>query len=138
MEKIYIVLTFVLAIFSFVPVVIIYLVFGGTISHEAKIESEIINGLVTVSGLIFAFQPTFFRAPKASTLRLMFTAIFLVEGLLLGITGYNYVTSTLNLGYLSTYTLLCASNSLMLNISMTTFFVLADLVVQSQQSSQES
>jgi hypothetical protein len=129
------ILILVMAIFAFMPVVIVSLVFGKAISNEAKVESEIVNGLVTVSGLIFAFQPTFFKAPKVGTLRLMFTAIFLVEDLLLGITGYSYVTSTLNLGYLSTFTLLCASSSLFLNVSMTAFFVLSDLVVQSQQSS---
>jgi len=103
------------------------------VSYEVMVESEIVNGLVTVSGLIFAFQPTFFRKPRNTILRMMFMAIFLVESLLLGITGYSYVTDTLTLGNLSVFTLLTAFSSLILNISMTAFFVLVDLVVQSYQ-----
>lgn len=124
-----------MVIFAFVPVLFLARVFTGKISFEAKVESEIVNGLITVSGLIFAFQPTFFRHPKEGILRLVYLAIFLVEGLLLGLTGYNYVVSTLDLGYLTTSTLLFASGSLFLNISMTAFFVLADLMIQSYRTS---
>ena len=137
MKSSYSVLVLVMGIFAFVPVVITYSIFAGAISYEAKVESEIVNGLVTVSGLIFAFQPTFFRKPKNTLLRLMFTAIFLVESLLLGITGYSYVTDTLAMGNLSVFTLLSAFSSLILNISMTAFFVLVDLVVQSYQNVEE-
>jgi len=137
-ETMFRVLMLVMMIFAFVPVVILFSVFAGKISHEAKVETEIINGLVTVSGLIFAFQPMFFIVPKAGKVRVMFMAIFFLEGLLLGFTGYNYVTSTLDLGYLSTITLLCASGSLFINVSMTLFFVFADLLFQSQQPSQKS
>ena len=133
MKSSYSVLILVMGIFAFVPVVITYSMFSDEISNEARVESEIVNGLVTVSGLIFAFQPTFFKKPKNSLLRLMFMAIFLVESLLLGITGYSYVTDTLKMGNLSVFTLLTAFSSLILNISMTVFFVLADLVVQSYQ-----
>lgn len=136
MKSIYSVLVIVMAIFAFVPVLFLASVFTGKISFEAKVESEIVNGLVTVSGVIFAFQPTFFRRPKEGILRLAYLAIFLVEAVLLGLTGYNYVVSTLDLGYLTISTLLFAAGSLFLNVSMTAFFVLADLAIQSQNRRQ--
>jgi hypothetical protein len=124
-------LLLIMVIFAFVPVIILALIFSKGVSSGTKVESEIVNGLVTVSSLIFAFQPTFFKTSKRGTLRLAFTAIFLVEGILLTLTGYSYVINTLNQGYLSISTLFIASGSLFFNASMTVFFVLADLAVQS-------
>lgn len=118
-------------ILAFVPVIVLYMIFAGRLDSQ-KVDSEIVNGLVTVSGLIFAFQPTYFKIPRKGRLRLHSTAIFSVEGLLLGITGYSYVSSTLDLGFLSRYTLFIASGSLVYNIFMTIFFMLADLVYHSE------
>jgi hypothetical protein len=67
----------------------------------------------------------------------MFTAIFLVESLLLGITAYSYVVDTLSIGSLSEYTLLMAVGSLILNISMMVFFVIVDLAVHSPKNAEK-
>jgi hypothetical protein len=130
-------LILVMGVLAFLPVVITVLTFAGRVSLDAKVESDIVNGIVTVSGLIFAFQPSFFRKPKDTVLRLMFTAIFLVESLLLGITAYSYVVDTLSIGSLSEYTLLMAVGSLILNISMMVFFVIVDLAVHSPKNAEK-
>lgn len=48
---------------------------GGE-NFELNIDPEIANVLVTVSGLIFAFQPTFFKRPSEKTFRILFLVIF--------------------------------------------------------------
>jgi sterol desaturase/sphingolipid hydroxylase (fatty acid hydroxylase superfamily) len=126
-----------MSVLAFLPVIITVSTFAGRVSLDAKVESDIVNGIVTVSGLIFAFQPSFFRKPKDTALRLMFTAIFLVESLLLGLTAYSYVVDALSIGGLSEYTLLIALGSLILNISMIVFFVIVDLAVHSHQNAEK-
>ena len=127
------VLFIAMVILAFMPVLVLFFIFPKAVFSEAKVETEIINGLVTVSGLIFVFQPTFFKATRTRSpkLRLMVMAIFLVEVALFVITGYSYVSNTLSQGYLSTSTLFTAVGSLFFNASMTVFFVLADLAVMS-------
>ena len=83
-------LAFALLIFSLIALVAILLVFPSGIPHEKEVNSEIVIGIVTVSGLIFAFQPTIFKIKKTGFYRILFLAIFSVEGLVLGLVGYNF------------------------------------------------
>lgn len=124
---------FALLIFGFIPFVIMWSIFSSDVSMEKEVNSEIVNGIITVSGLIFAFQPAIFRVKKKGFYRPLFLAIFSVEGILLGLIGYNFIMNALNLGYLSGYTLFLASGSLFFNISMSAYFVLTDLVIQTEE-----
>ena len=133
MEKRHYPLMFALAIFAFVPTIALSLVFSTGVSHEKEINPEIVTGLVTVSGLIFVFQPTILRVKKTGFYRILFLAIFSGEGIMIGLVGYNFIIDALNSGYyLSGDTLLLASGSLFFNISMSAYFVLADLVIQAE------
>jgi hypothetical protein len=60
-------------------------------------------------------------------------AIFSVEGLLLGLTGYYYALNGLKYGHLTGDTLELVASSLFFNISMSTYFVLVDLVTQTEE-----
>lgn len=126
------VLMLIMLVLASVPVVII-LPHTDLVSHMTKVDSEAVTGLLTISGLIFAFQATYFRKPKTVVHQLMFTAIFLVETLLLALTGLGFVNDVSNLGNTSTTTLFVAFGSLIYNMSMTVFFVLFDIFVLSIQ-----
>ena len=121
------ILILIATILAFIPVIIISLSFAGIISKITEVDPEIINGLLTVSGVIFAFQATYFRKPKKLIRQFLFTAIFVVEILLFGLSGYNYVTDISSFGHPSTLTLFIAFGSLIYNVSMTGFFVIFDL-----------
>lgn len=127
------VLILIIAVLAWVPIVII-LPHTNLVSQMTKVDIEAIAGLLTISGLIFAFQATYFRKPKTVVHQLMFTAIFLAESLLLAFTGFSFVNDISNFGFTSTTTLFVAFGSLIYNISMTVFFVLFDIFVLSIQS----
>lgn len=134
MEKMFVLIFASLAISAFIPIIAITFVFLPTgVPYEAQIDPEILNGIITISGLVFAFQPAIFRAKKSGFFRLMFLAIFSAEGMLIGLVGYNYVFDALNLGnYLSGNTLFLATSSLFFNITMSAHFVLSDLVIEAE------
>lgn len=125
------VLIFIATILAFIPVIIVALTFAGILSKITEVDAEVINGLLTISGLIFAFQAAYFRKPKKPLHQFLFTAIFVVEIILFGLGGYSYVMDISNFGHPSTLTLFVAFSSLTYNISITGFFVLFDLYVLS-------
>ena len=126
-------LVWALLIFAIIPIVTILSIFPLGVPHEKKINPAIVNGMLVVSGLIFAFQPIIFNIKKIGFHRILFLAIFSVEGLLLGLTGYHYALNGLNYGHLTGDTLELAASSLFFNISMSTYFVLVDLVTQTEE-----
>jgi hypothetical protein len=123
--------------FALVAMVIIVLTFSGLISKISEVNAEVINGLLTVSGVIFAFQATYFRKPRKQLHQILFTAIFVVEITLLGLSGFAYVKDISDFGYPSTYTLFVAFSSMIYNILITGFFVLFDLYTLSFQHIEE-
>jgi hypothetical protein len=125
--------TITLLIFSFIAVVTVALVYPSGIAHTKEVNSEIVIGIVTVSGLIFAFQPTIFKIKKIGFYRILFLAIFSLEGLLLGIVGYNFNANAQNLGYLTEDSLFLATASLFFNLVMSAYFVVLDLLMQSEE-----
>lgn len=126
-------LVWALLIFAVIPIATILSIFPLGVPHEKKINPNIVNGMITVSGLIFAFQPIIFKIKKKEFYRILFLAIFSVEGLILGLTGYYYALNGLNYGYLTGDTLELVATSLFFNISMSTYFVLVDLVTQTEE-----
>jgi len=127
-------LAFALLIFSLIAIVAIQSVFPSGVPHEKEVNSGIIIGIVTVSGLIFAFQPTIFKIKKTGFYRILFLVIFSVEGLVLGLVGYNFSTSALSLAHLTGDSLLLAYSSLVINLVMSAYFVLVDLVIQTEEA----
>lgn len=127
-------LAFALLIFSLIATFAILLVFPSGIPHEKEVSSEIVIGIVTVSGLIFVFQPTIFRIRKTGFYRILFLALFSVEGLVLGLVGYNFSSNALSLNHLTGDSLFLASSSLFINLVMSAYFVLVDLVIQTEEA----
>lgn len=126
-------LVWALLIFAVIPIATTLSIFPLGVPHEKKINPAIVNGMLVVSGLIFAFQPIIFNIKKKGFYRILFLAIFSVEGLLLGLTGYYYALNGLNYGHLTGSTLELVATSLFFNISMSTYFVLVDLVTQTEE-----
>lgn len=126
-------LVWALLIFAVIPIATTLSIFPLGVPHEKKINPAIVNGMLVVSGLIFAFQPIIFNIKKKGFYRILFLAIFSVEGLLLGLTGYYYALNGLNHGHLTGDTLELVATSLFFNISMSTYFVLVDLVTQTEE-----
>ena len=125
-------LVWALLIFAVIPIATILSIFPLGVPHEKRVNPNIVNGMITVSGLIFAFQPIIFKLKKKGFYRILFLAIFSVEGLILGLTGYYYALNGLNYGYLTGDTLELVASSLFFNISMSTYFVLVDLATQTE------
>jgi hypothetical protein len=126
-------LVWALLIFAVIPIATILSIFPLGVPHEKRVNPNIVNGMITVSGLIFAFQPIIFKLKKKGFYRILFLAIFSVEGLILGLTGYYYALNGLNYGYLTGDTLELVASSLFFNISMSTYFVLVDFVTQTEE-----
>jgi hypothetical protein len=126
-------LVWALLIFAVIPIATILSIFPLGVPHEKRVNPNIVNGMITVSGLIFAFQPIIFKLKKKGFYRILFLAIFSVEGLILGLTGYYYALNGLNNGYLTGDTLELVASSLFFNISMSTYFVLVDFVTQTEE-----
>jgi len=126
-------LVWALLIFTVIPIATILSIFPLGVPHEKRVNPNIVNGMITVSGLIFAFQPIIFKLKKKGFYRILFLAIFSVEGLILGLTGYYYALNGLNYGYLTGDTLELVASSLFFNISMSTYFVLVDFVTQTEE-----
>jgi len=78
--------------------------YWGLTTTVTEIDSEVINGILTVSGIIFGFQFAFFKAPKGKT-RIVWIALLLIEVIALGLVGAKYVNDALY-GSLTTNTLL--------------------------------
>lgn len=132
------VLILIASILAFIPVAIVSLTFAGLLSKISEVDAEVINGLLTVSGLIFAFQAAYFKKPRKPLHQMLFTAIFVVEIIVFGFSGYSYVMDISNFGNPSTFTLFVAFSSLTYNISITGFFVLFDLYALSSQQVSEN
>jgi hypothetical protein len=126
-------LVFALLIPSLIAIVAIRQVFPSEIPHEKEVNSEIVIGIVTVSGLIFAFQPTIFKIKKIGFYRILFLVIFSVEGLVLGLVGYNFSVSALSSDHLTGDSLFLAYSSLVVSLVMSAYFVLVDLVMQTEE-----
>ena len=108
-------------------------VFSFNIAYDKVVNSEIVIGIVTLSGLIFAFQPTIFKIKKTGFYRIWFLVIFSLEGLILGIIGYVFALNALNVGYLTEFALFVATLSLFVNLFMSAYFVLVDLLIQAEE-----
>jgi hypothetical protein len=74
---------FKLLLTSFIPLIIAgiftLLVFPIGFSSEMQYSPEIINGLLAISGVLFALQPVIFRTRKVWFYRYILMAIFLLE-----------------------------------------------------------
>ena len=127
-------LAFALPIFSLIAIIAIRLAFLSGVPHEREVNSGIIIGIVTVSGLIFAFQPTIFKIKKTGFYRILFLAMFSVEGLVLGLVGYNFSINALSLDHLTGGSLFLAYSSLVINLVMSAYFVLVDLMIQTEEA----
>lgn len=123
------ILAFLVALFLLFFVVFLW---QTTIVHGAEVESEIVNGILTASSIIFGFQPAFFKVPKRGKVRIFWISVFLGEALVIGSVGYNYVNSVMSLGYLTTNTLLSAFFSLALNLFYTVVLAFVDFFVFSE------
>ncbi len=106
---------------------------------DKTFASDSINGILAITGIIFAFQPVIFRPKKVWIYRYIFLAIFLYEGLLLSFTSYNFVTDSLNLsGSFSGNTFYYGTFGLFSTIAFLIYFVFADLIVEMQVEESKS
>lgn len=103
------------------------------ISYDKQVSSEIVIGIVTLSGLIFAFQPTVFKMKKIGFYRTLYLALFSVEGLLLGVVGYEFTLNALSFNYLTEGSLFLATSSLLFNLTISAYFVIVDLMIQAEE-----
>jgi len=118
------ILAFFVAIFFLVPALLWW---NATISTVTKADPEIVNGILTVSSLIFAFQFAFFR--YKGKVRMGWVGILITQLLLIAGVGFKYVSDTISYGYLTTNTLLSAYLTFAYILLMTMVLALIDLLV---------
>jgi hypothetical protein len=95
---------------------------GTTVSTE--VDSETINGILTVSGIIFGFQFAFFKTPKEKG-RIIWIILFLCEVVFLAIAATVYVHATIY-GIITTDTLLFVFLSFLFILASTVFIAMID------------
>ena len=130
-------LVFIAIILLIIAWTVVQSVFSFNIAYDKVVNSEIVIGIVTLSGLIFAFQPTIFKIKKTGFYRILFLVIFSFEGLILGIIGYVFALNALNVGYLTENALFVATASLFVNLFMSAYFVLVDLLIQTEEETEK-
>jgi hypothetical protein len=133
-DNVVILLFFCFAFFSVLFLVAsgIFWLSGETPFDSTKVDSEIVNGILTASSIIFGFQFAFFRVPRNKKARIAWAGIFLGEALNIGFVGYNYLQTTMSYGYLSTYTLVLAFLSLAVNLLLTVVLAFLDWIISSE------
>lgn len=111
--------------------VMMYLVFPHGIPSEANVNPNMLTGLITLSGVIFAFQPVIFRTKKVWFNRFLAKVVYLYEGLLIGEVGYSFVSDALSsTGTFSGSSLWYVALSMFTNIAFTVYLVFADLFLE--------
>ena len=118
----------------FASVIILILLFPHGIPDINDVNPNIVNGLLTMSGIVFAFQPIIFRARKIFFYRFLFVLVFLFEGVLLTIVGYSFVSDAIGVGNFSGTTLYYTTWSLFSNIAFLVYLIFADLLVTADYS----
>jgi uncharacterized membrane protein len=93
------------------------------------VNPEVINGLLAVSGIVFAFQAFFLKKPKKTIRRLVFAIIFLIEVVTLAYIGFSYVGDVSNGIFPSIGTFFFVFFSLIFTLANTAFFIIYDLFV---------
>jgi hypothetical protein len=96
------------------------------------VDPEVINGLLAVSGIVFAFQAFFFKKPKTQIRRLVFAVIFTIEVLTLSYIGISYVGDVMNAIFPSIGTFFFVFFSLIFTLANTAFFIVYDLFVNQE------
>ena len=84
-----------------------------------EVDAEIVNGILTVSGIIFGFEFAFFKAPNKIA-RILWLFSLISQMFLIGWVGFKYLSDTMSYGYLTTNTLLSAY----LSFSFVLFFTI--------------
>ena len=113
---------------------ILILLFPHGIPDINDVNPNIVNGLLTMSGIVLAFQPIIFRARKIFFYRFLFVLVFLFEGVLLTIVGYSFVSDAIGVGNFSGTTLYYTTWSLFSNIAFLVYLIFADLLVTADYS----
>jgi len=110
------------ALFLFVPLLLWW---EATTFSITKIDPEVVNGILTVSGIVFGFQFAFFKAPKGKV-RVLWVIGLVSQVFSLAFVGLRYVSDTMSYGYLTTNTLLLANFDFALILLFTTVFASLD------------
>jgi len=100
------------------------------------IDPEIINGLLTIAGILFAFQAVFVRRPERFIPKMVFTILLFLEIFMLGISGFSFVINISDSGTSTVATLFYAFIAFANGLVITFFFILYDLFVRSPTGSQ--
>jgi len=95
---------------------------------EKEVESEIVNGIITASSIIFGFQFVSFRVPRKGKERLFYSFVFLYEALLIGFVGFSYLQNVAINGYLTGGTLILAFTSLITVLLWVILFSFLDFI----------
>jgi hypothetical protein len=104
------------------------LLWGNTAFNVAKVDSETVNGILTVSGIVFGFQFAFFKAPKGKA-RALWVFGLISQVILLAFTSSRYVADTISYGYLTTNTLLVTNFNFAFILLFTIIFAILDWVI---------
>ena len=107
------------------------------IASIQTVDAEAINGLLAISGIIFAFQAFFLKKPIKRIRRLVFTVIFLIEVLTLSYIGFSYIGDISNAIFPSIGTFFFVFFSLIFTLANTSFFIVYDLFFPYQEGVKE-
>jgi len=100
-----------------------------TMRIAAKADSEAVNGILTVTGILFGLEFAFFKAPKGKA-RILWVFALLFQAILLASLSFRYVSDTMSYGYLTTNTLLIANFDFAFVLFFTAILAALDLIIQ--------
>ena len=103
------------------------------IVHIQSVNPEAISGLLTISGIVFAFQAFFMKKPKKVIRRLFFAVIFIIEVVVLSFIGFSYIGDISNGIFPSIGTFFLVFFSLIFTLVNTAFFIVYDLFLPNQE-----
>jgi hypothetical protein len=106
------------------------------ITTTQTVDAEVINGLLSISGILFAFQAFFLKRPEKMIRKGFFGVILMIEIIALSVIGSSYINDVTLGIFPSIATLYATYFSLLLTLINTGYFIAYDLFFPSQNTKQ--
>jgi len=99
------------------------------LAHQ-EVDSEIVNGILTASSIIFGLQFAFFKPPNR-ILRLFWVLGIAFEVMMISFSGYYYMVDTMSYGFLTTRSLMSVYLTFGMILAYTMIFAILGLITSS-------
>ncbi len=127
--KAQLVMMFTLALPFFATLILMSITFPYASLTQKDFSPDIVNGVLALSGIIFAFQPIIFRSGQSWTNRYLFKVGFLLETTILGLVCFNVIGDIVNSIPFSGGTFWLVTYFLFTTLAYLVYFIFADLLI---------